>query len=159
MTTTVTPPPANPRLAKVAGGTANWVDDRTSIGGFVKFFSRKLFPDHWSFMLGEVALYSFIVLLLSGVILTAFFVPSVEETHYEGAFASMHGVAMTKAFESTLYMSFDVPGGLLMRQIHHWAALIFTASIVTHMARIFFTGAFRKPREINWLVGDRKSVV
>jgi len=153
VTTTVTPPPANPRLAKVAGGTANWVDDRTNIGGFVKFFSRKLFPDHWSFMLGEVALYSFIVLLLSGVILTAFFVPSMEETHYEGAFASMHGVAMTKAFESTLYMSFDVPGGLLMRQIHHWAALIFTASIVTHMARIFFTGAFRKPREINWLVG------
>ena len=146
-------PPSNSVVGKVAAGTATWVDDRTSIGGFVKFISRKLFPDHWSFMLGEVALYSFIVLLLSGVILTAFFVPSMTEVHYEGVFEGMHGVPMTEAFQSTIFMSFDVPGGLLMRQIHHWAALIFTASIVTHMARIFFTGAFRKPREINWLVG------
>lgn len=145
--------PSTSKVAKVAGGTANWVDERTSIGGFVKFISRKLFPDHWSFMLGEIALYSFIVLLLSGIILTAFFVPSMEEVHYHGPLETMQGVAMTKAFESTLFLSFEVPGGLLMRQIHHWSALIFTASIVTHMARIFFTGAFRKPRELNWLVG------
>ena len=141
------------KVNAVAGGTANWVDERTSIGAFVKYFSRKLFPDHWSFMLGEIALYSFLVLLLTGIFLTAFFVPSMDIVTYEGDFATMHGVEMSKAFESTLVTSFQVPGGMLIRQMHHWSALLFTAAIVTHMARIFFTGAFRKPREINWLVG------
>ncbi|WP_062293645.1 cytochrome bc1 complex cytochrome b subunit [Demequina phytophila] len=141
------------RVNAAASGTANWVDERTSIGGFVKFFARKLFPDHWSFMLGEIALYSFIVLLLSGVFLTAFFVPSMTIVTYDGPLATMQGVEMSEAFASTLHMSFEVPGGLLMRQIHHWSALLFTAAIVTHMARVFFTGAFRKPRELNWLVG------
>jgi len=141
------------KIDAAATGTANWVDDRTSIGGFVKFFARKLFPDHWSFMLGEIALYSFLVLLVTGIFLTAFFVPSMDQVTYEGDFATMHGVEMSKAFESTLVTSFQVPGGLLIRQMHHWSALLFTAAIVTHMARVFFTGAFRKPREINWLVG------
>ncbi|MDN4486821.1 cytochrome bc complex cytochrome b subunit [Demequina sp. SYSU T00039] len=141
------------RLNRAAAGTANYVDERTSIGGFVKFFARKLFPDHWSFMLGEIALYSFIILLLSGVFLTAFFVPSMTIVTYDGPLETMQGVEMSEAFASTLHMSFEVPGGLLMRQIHHWAALLFTAAIVTHMARVFFTGAFRKPRELNWLVG------
>jgi len=145
--------PSSSRLNRAAGATANWADERTSIGAFTKFIARKIFPDHWSFMLGEVALYSFIVLLLSGVILTAFFVPSMDIVTYDGNLPQFQGQEMSKAFESTLHMSFEVPGGLLMRQIHHWAALIFTASIVTHMARIFFTGAFRKPREINWLIG------
>lgn len=141
------------RLNRAAAGTANYVDERTSIGGFVKFFARKLFPDHWSFMLGEIALYSFIILLLSGVFLTAFFVPSMTLVTYDGPLETMQGVVMSEAFASTLHMSFEVPGGLLMRQIHHWSALLFTAAIVTHMARVFFTGAFRKPRELNWLVG------
>ncbi|MDN4482162.1 cytochrome bc1 complex cytochrome b subunit [Demequina lignilytica] len=141
------------RLNRAAAGTANYVDERTSIGGFVKFFARKLFPDHWSFMLGEIALYSFIILLLSGVFLTAFFVPSMTLVTYDGPLETMQGVVVSEAFASTLHMSFEVPGGLLMRQIHHWAALLFTAAIVTHMARVFFTGAFRKPRELNWLVG------
>ncbi|WP_061965513.1 cytochrome bc1 complex cytochrome b subunit [Demequina aurantiaca] len=141
------------KLNNAAAGTANYVDERTSIGGFVKFFARKIFPDHWSFMLGEVALYSFIVLLISGVFLTAFFVPSMDIIHYDGTFPTMQGVEMSRAFASTLDTSFEVPGGLLMRQIHHWAALLFTASILFHMARVFFTGAFRKPREINWLIG------
>jgi ubiquinol-cytochrome c reductase cytochrome b subunit len=145
--------PSDSRLNRAAGSTANYVDERTSIGAFTKFLARKIFPDHWSFMLGEIALYSFVVLLLSGVILTAFYVPSMDLIVYDGSFPQFQGVEMSRAFESTVHMSFEVPGGLLMRQIHHWAALIFTASILTHMARIFFTGAFRKPRELNWLVG------
>ncbi len=145
--------PSDSRLNRAAGAGANYLDERTSIGAFTKFIARKLFPDHWSFMLGEIALYSFVVLLLSGVILTAFFVPSMDIVQYDGTFPQLQGAEMSQAFESTVHMSFEVPGGLLMRQIHHWAALIFTASIVTHMARIFFTGAFRKPRELNWLVG------
>jgi len=141
------------KVEAAASGTANWLDERTSIGSFVKYFARKLFPDHWSFMLGEIALYSFLVLLITGIFLTAFFVPSMDVVTYHGTFETMHGVTMSKAFESTLVTSFQVPGGLLVRQMHHWSALLFTAAIVTHMARIFFTGAFRKPREINWLVG------
>lgn len=132
---------------------ADYLDQRTGIGKAVKEFARKIFPDHWSFLLGEIALYSFIVLLVTGVFLTMFFVPSMAPTVYHGAPASMDGVVMSNAFASTLHMSFEVRGGLLMRQIHHWSALIFMAAIVTHMMRVFFTGAFRKPRELNWLVG------
>lgn len=149
MTTTATPTP----VEKVAAGTADYLDQRTGIGTFVKTFARKIFPDHWSFLLGEIALFSFITILISGVFLTLFFVPSMTEVHYEGPWAAMNGVEMSEAFASTLRLSFEVRGGLLMRQIHHWAALIFMAAIVTHMMRVFFTGAFRKPREVNWVVG------
>jgi ubiquinol-cytochrome c reductase cytochrome b subunit len=138
---------------RAASGTADYLDQRTGIGLVVKDFARKVFPDHWSFMLGEIALYSFVVLLITGVFLTIFFVPSMGTTTYEGPLASMNGVEMSEAFASTLHLSFEVTGGLLMRQIHHWAALLFMAAIVTHMMRVFFTGAFRKPREMNWLVG------
>jgi ubiquinol-cytochrome c reductase cytochrome b subunit len=134
-------------------GPADYLDQRTGIGTAVKSFARKIFPDHWSFLLGEIALYSFVVLLLSGVFLSMFFVPSMSETTYSGPWAAMNGVKMSEAFASTLRLSFEVRGGLLMRQIHHWAALLFMAAIITHMMRVFFTGAFRKPREVNWLVG------
>ncbi|UFU01643.1 ubiquinol-cytochrome c reductase cytochrome b subunit [Ruania suaedae] len=138
----------------VAGG-ADFLDTRVGASKLVKEFARKVFPDHWSFLLGEIALFSFVVLILSGVFLTAFFVPSMAETHYpEDALpVSMQGLEMTEAFASTVHMSFHVPGGLLMRQIHHWAALMFVGAMVVHMMRVFFTGAFRRPRELNWLVG------
>ena len=141
------------RGATAAAATADYLDQRTGIGLVVKNFARKVFPDHWSFLLGEIALYSFLVLVLTGIFLTFFFVPSMGMTVYEGPFAPMNGVEMSEAFASTLRISFEVTGGLLIRQIHHWAALLFIAAIVTHMMRVFFTGAFRKPREVNWLVG------
>lgn len=141
------------RTTRGAAATADYLDQRTGIGLAVKAFARKIFPDHWSFLLGEIALYSFVVLVLTGIFLTMFFVPSMTLVTYEGPLASMDGVEMSEAFASTLHLSFEVTGGLLMRQIHHWAALLFMAAIVTHMMRVFFTGAFRKPREINWLVG------
>jgi ubiquinol-cytochrome c reductase cytochrome b subunit len=141
------------RAAGPAAATADYLDQRTGIGTAVKAFARKIFPDHWSFLLGEIALFSFVVLLISGVFLTAFFVPSMNDTVYHGPWAAMQGVTMSEAFASTLRLSFEVRGGLLMRQIHHWAALIFMAAIITHMMRVFFTGAFRKPREINWVIG------
>ncbi|MEN0130068.1 MAG: cytochrome bc complex cytochrome b subunit [Brevundimonas sp.] len=140
-------------LARAAGGTADYLDQRTGLGVVVKNFARKIFPDHWSFLLGEIALFSFITILISGVFLTMFFVPSMGETTYNGPWESLRGAEMSQAFSSTLRLSFEVRGGLLMRQIHHWAALIFMAAIVTHMMRVFFTGAFRKPRELNWVVG------
>ena len=138
---------------KAAAGTADWLDSRTGIGYAVKGLARKVFPEHWSFMLGEIALYSFITLLITGIFLTMFFVPSMNEVEYSGPWTALQGTHMSEAYASTLRLSFEVRGGLLMRQIHHWAALVFMAAIVTHMMRVFFTGAFRKPREINWVIG------
>nr|WP_231920372.1 cytochrome bc complex cytochrome b subunit [Microlunatus soli] len=117
------------------------------------FNLRKLFPDHWSFMLGEIALYSFIVLLITGTFLTLWFKPSMGEIEYEGSYQLLRGLPMSEAYASTLNISFDIRGGLLIRQIHHWAALLFVASMLVHAMRNFFTGAFRKPRELNWAIG------
>ncbi|MGV8880626.1 MAG: cytochrome b [Rhodoglobus sp.] len=138
---------------RFTGWAANYVDERTSISGLVKEVGRKIFPDHWSFMLGEVALYSFIVILMSGTFLTFFFQASMAPVHYDGSWAPLKGIEMSAAMASTMDISFDIRGGLLVRQIHHWAALLFVASIGLHMLRVFFTGAFRKPREINWVIG------
>jgi ubiquinol-cytochrome c reductase cytochrome b subunit len=136
------------------GGTVGYfIDDRLASANFTKRLVDKVFPDHWSFMLGEVALYSFIVLLLTGTYLTLFFNPSMTEVIYNGSYVPLKGIKMSEAYSSTLAISFDVRGGLLMRQIHHWAALFFTASVSVHLLRVFFTGAFRKPREINWVIG------
>ncbi|MFF1574767.1 cytochrome bc complex cytochrome b subunit [Leifsonia sp. NPDC058292] len=156
MSTTTAAPPAASTEVKKGGFTAaaaNYIEDRTSISGAVKEFGRKIFPDHWSFLLGEVALYSFIVILLSGTFLTFFFQASMAEVVYHGSYVPLKGVEMSAAMSSTLNISFEIRGGLLMRQIHHWAALLFVAAIGLHMLRIFFTGAFRKPREINWVIG------
>jgi ubiquinol-cytochrome c reductase cytochrome b subunit len=138
---------------KAGGGAAKYLDERTSSNKFLKKNLGKIFPDHWSFMLGEIALYSFIVLLLSGTFLALFFKPSMTEVVYNGSYVPLNGIKMSEAYASSLDISFDVRGGLLMRQIHHWAALIFVASIMVHLMRVFFTGAFRKPRELNWLIG------
>ncbi|GGW84622.1 cytochrome bc1 complex cytochrome b subunit [Streptomyces lomondensis] len=132
---------------------ADWADGRLGLYGLAKANMRKVFPDHWSFMLGEVTLYSFIVLILTGVYLTLFFEPSMQEVVYHGSYTELNGVLMSRAFESTLDISFDVRGGLLIRQIHHWAALVFITGMMVHMMRVFFTGAFRKPRELNWVFG------
>jgi ubiquinol-cytochrome c reductase cytochrome b subunit len=164
VSTTQTPRPTHPRPsaqpanassrgARLTGWAANYVDERTAISGLVRELGRKIFPDHWSFMLGEVALYSFVVILLSGTFLTFFFDPSMTHVEYEGSYVPMKGLGMSAAMASTLDISFDIRGGLLMRQIHHWAALLFIASIGLHMLRVYFTGAFRKPREINWVIG------
>ncbi|HSU00817.1 MAG TPA: cytochrome bc complex cytochrome b subunit [Geodermatophilus sp.] len=135
------------------GKAALEVDDRLIVAGPLRRTLNKVFPDHWSFLLGEIALYSFVVLLLSGTYLTFFFDASMREVVYEGTYAPLRGMEMSAAYESTLYLSFDVRGGLFMRQLHHWAALLFVASIVIHLLRIFFTGAFRRPRETNWFIG------
>ncbi|MGN6444209.1 cytochrome bc1 complex cytochrome b subunit [Amnibacterium sp.] len=149
--------PTAPADRRQAGGVTGWasryVDERTGISYVVREFGRKIFPDHWSFMLGEVALYSFVIILLTGTFLTFFFQASMAEVTYDGSYGPLKGLDMSAAMQSALHISFEVRGGLLIRQVHHWAALLFVASIMLHMLRIFFTGAFRKPREINWTIG------
>jgi ubiquinol-cytochrome c reductase cytochrome b subunit len=130
-----------------------WIDERTGMAGVARHALRKVFPDHWSFLLGEVALFCYVVLVATGVFLTFFFAADTRPVTYDGPYAPMRGAQVSAAFDSVMRLSFEVRAGLLMRQIHHWAALVFVAAIVVHVSRIFFTGAFRRPREINWLIG------
>jgi ubiquinol-cytochrome c reductase cytochrome b subunit len=137
-----------------AGAAATWADDRLGLAKANKGMPlRKVFPDHWSFMLGEIALWSFVILLLTGVFLTLWFKPAMGEVVYNGSYDQLRGIPMSEAYASTLDISFDVRGGLLMRQMHHWAAMLFIAAMLVHMMRTFLTGAFRKPRELKWLIG------
>ncbi|MDE3007530.1 MAG: ubiquinol-cytochrome c reductase cytochrome b subunit [Acidobacteriota bacterium] len=129
------------------------LDDRLGVAKGGRTFLDKIFPDHWSFMLGEIALYSFVILLATGVFLTLYYVPSQALVTYHGSYLPLDGQRVTQAFASTVDLSFKVRAGLLMRQMHHWACDIFVGAIVVHMARVFFTGAFRKPRELNWTIG------
>jgi ubiquinol-cytochrome c reductase cytochrome b subunit len=130
-----------------------FLDSRLRLSSPVRKAMAKVFPDHWTFMFGEIALYSFVVLVLTGVFLALFFEPSTTDRLYHGSYQPLHGKTTSAAYASTVELSFDVRAGLLIRQAHHWAALVFIGAILLHLARIFFTGAFRKPREINWLVG------
>ena len=140
-------------LARRVANLGAYFDDRLAASRFVRRALNKIFPDHWSFMIGEIALYSFVVLLITGIFLTFFFNASLEQVVYDGSYAPLRGVKMSAAYESTLDITFDVRAGLVMRQMHHWAALVFFGAVVVHLCRVFFTGAFRRPREINWMIG------
>ncbi len=133
--------------------TARWLDSRLGSARFARTALGKVFPDHWSFLIGELALYSLIVLLVTGVYLTFFFEPSTTMVTYRGSYEPLYGREMTEAYRSSLDLSFDVRAGLVMRQVHHWAALLFLAAIIVHLMRVFFTGAFRRPRELTWIIG------
>ena len=136
-------------LERIAG----WFDERTGTSHIVRVVLRKVFPDHWSFLLGELALFCFVILFATGIFLTFFYVPSGAIVTYQGTYEPLKGQEVSAAFDSVMRLSMEVRAGLLMRQIHHWTAVIFVAVIVLHLARIFFTGAFRRPRELNWLIG------
>ncbi|MXR19641.1 cytochrome b [Halobacterium bonnevillei] len=127
-------------------------DDRLGLSGAQQFLG-KAFPAEDSFLLGEVALFCFVVLVLTGTFLGFFFEPSTTEVAYEGSVAEFQGVEMPAAYVSVLNITYDVPFGMLIRRLHHWAAHLFVASLGLHMLRVFFTGAYRNPRELNWLVG------
>ncbi len=130
-----------------------FIDQRTAAAPLLRKTLRYLFPDHWSFLLGEVALYAFIVLIATGIYLALFYVPSSAQTVYHGPYAPLDGQTMSMAYRSVVELSLSDKAGLLMRQTHHWAADVFMVAIVMHLMRVFFTGAFRKPRELTWIVG------
>src|SRR5882762_8732446 len=128
-TPTTSSSPAKEKLA----GALDELDQRYHPAAGMRKQFNKVFPTHWSFLLGEIALYSFIVLLLSGTYLGLFFDPSMQEVTYNGVFDNLRGLSMSRAYESALQISFDVRGGLFVRQVHHWAALLFVAAMVVHM--------------------------
>lgn len=138
------------------GPLERYIDSITSRTGGSSFTTkslRKVFPSHFSFMWGELAMYSFIVLVVTGTYLTFFFEGSQEPVVYDGSYEPLQGEQVSAAYESVMRISYDVKGGLLIRQVHHWAALVFIGAVALHLARVFFTGAFRRPRELNWVVG------
>ena len=129
-----------------------WLDDRTSIAKLTQSWRQRVIPDHWSLLLGQIAVASFVVCALTGAFLLFFYDPSTTSVAYDGSYAPLHGMEMSRALESTLDVSFEVRGGLLIRQLHHWSASVMIAAVLLHILRIFFTGAFRKPRELSWLL-------
>jgi ubiquinol-cytochrome c reductase cytochrome b subunit len=133
--------------------TVKWVDERSASAPFLRKILRYLFPDHWSFLLGEVALYAFMVLVATGIYLTFFFVDSTQDVVYHGTYAPLQGQHMTEAYKSVVDISLNVKAGLLIRQTHHWAANVFLVAILLHLFRVFFTGAYRKPRGLIWAIG------
>jgi ubiquinol-cytochrome c reductase cytochrome b subunit len=141
------------KRARMQQKTLDWVDDRLGSSKWLRSAMDKIFPDHWSFMVGEIAMYTFVILIVTGIYLALFYKASDAMVIYHGPYKPLDGQAMTQAYQSTIFISFSVRAGLVMRQAHHWAALIFLAAIAFHMCRIFFTGAFRRPREINWIIG------
>jgi ubiquinol-cytochrome c reductase cytochrome b subunit len=130
-----------------------WNEERVGAAKGIKAVLRYVFPDHWSFLLGEIALYSFIILVGTGIYLALFYIPGDSQVIYHGPYALLNGEQMSEAYRSVLDISFSIPAGLLFRQVHHWAADVFIASIVLHLMRIFFTGAYRKPRDLNYFIG------
>jgi ubiquinol-cytochrome c reductase cytochrome b subunit len=139
--------------AALAARTATGVDARLRVATPLRGILNRVFPDHWSFLLGEIAAYSLVVLIVTGTFLSLFFEPSMRDVVYQGSYTPLRGTHMSAAYASTLDLSFDVRGGLLMRQMHHWAAMLFIATILVYLLRVFFTGAFRRPRELKWIVG------
>lgn len=133
--------------------TGRVLDRRLRLAEFARRAFNHVFPDHWSFMLGEIALYAFMILVATGTWLAMFYKDSTAKVIYHGVYKPLDGVSMTVAYRSMLHISFAVPAGLLIRQMHHWACDLFIAAIVAHLLRIYFTGAYRKPREINWMIG------
>jgi quinol---cytochrome-c reductase cytochrome b subunit len=137
----------------VIRGVVRFLDQRAGAAPFVRKTLRYLFPDHWSFLLGEVALYAFLVLIGTGIYLTLFYQDSTVQVTYHGPYLPLQGQEMSEAYRSVLNLSTSVKAGLLMRQTHHWAANVFIAAILLHLLRIFFTGAYRKPRELTYWLG------
>jgi len=132
---------------------AGWLDRNLGGSSVLREELRHIFPDSWAFFLGEIALYCFILLVLTGIYLALFFHASQAQVVYQGSYRPLAGVSMSDAYSSVLDLSWNVRAGLLVRQVHHWAALVFVAALMIHLLRMFFTGAYRRPRRINWVIG------
>lgn len=139
-------------------GVRNWLTSRLKLNDKQTFLG-KAFPADDSFLLGEVAIFSFVIVVLSGIFLGTFYEPSSADVAYQGAVSQFQGEQMPAAFVSVLNITYGIPFGMFVRRIHHWGAHLFIASLGLHMLRVFFTGAYRNPREINWVVGSLLAIL
>ena len=126
--------------------------ERSRLEAALERLRQRVFPDHWALLLGQVAVYSFVVVTVTGVVLWFWYDPSSARVHYDGSYLPLRGVEMSRALDSTLDVSLEVRGGLLVRQLHHWSASLMIAALMVHILRIFVTGGFRTPRRPSWIV-------
>jgi len=122
-----------------------WFDERLELKKFKEKFLSKTFPTHPTFLLGEIALFSFITLVVTGIFLGLLYEPSTK-------MVSLFGAMVPAAYASVVKIDL-LPIGMLIRRIHHWSAMIMIAAILAHLMRVYFTSAYRNPREINWFIG------
>ena len=108
--------------------------------------------DRWAAAFGRIAGYSFAVAVVTGIPLLPFFRPSMASLVYHGSYRLLDGVTMSQAYQSVLAISFDVRGGLLIRQVHHWSADLFVAAVILRLLRAFFRGRFSGRALPDWLI-------
>jgi ubiquinol-cytochrome c reductase cytochrome b subunit len=140
-------------MTPLMGRLLDAIDRRTGLRSVVRKTADKVFPGHWSFLLGEVALITFGILVVTGIVLALFYRPFIDPVAYSGSAELYQGRTVPAVFGSILRLTHDIPGGLLLRRIHRAASHLFVAAVIAHMLRILLTGAFRRPREINHVVG------
>ena len=121
-------------------------------GAAMQELRHRVVPLHWSNLFGVVALACLAVVTVTGVVLMFHYTPSSATVAYDGAYPTLHGAQVSEAFASTMHVSFEVPGGLALRQAHHWAALLLPAALLAQLLVTFFTGAFRRPRRAGWVL-------
>lgn len=142
--TALAPASASNQSRSLSGGWG-WLDERLGLGALYRKYGRKAFPVHSSFFLGEMALFAFVILVLTGIYLGFMYIPSNAEI-------TVDGETVPEAYASVRLIE-SIPVANLFRNTHHWAAHLMVAAVLLHLLRVFFTGAYRKPREINWVVG------
>ncbi|MDP3951967.1 cytochrome b N-terminal domain-containing protein [Microbacterium sp.] len=143
------------RTRSISERASEYLRERTAPGraatAFISELRGRAVPVHWTNLFGVITVASIAVLFVTGVMLMFVYVPSSEVVKYRGDFSPLVGVEVSRAFDSVMRLSFDIPGGLMLRQLHHWAALLVPASIMLQLLVSFFTGAFRRPRRGSWV--------
>jgi ubiquinol-cytochrome c reductase cytochrome b subunit len=122
------------------------------IGLAIEELRQRPFQLHWTNIFGVVAAACLVVLMITGVVLMIFYSPSNEPVAYHGSYSPLNGVEVSRAFQTTMMISFDLPGGIVIRQAHHWSALLLPAALSMQLLIMFFRGAFRRPRRLRWLL-------
>jgi len=114
-----------------------WLDERLGISDIYQVvLDRKVPKVNWWFTLGSASLFLLIVQVITGIMLTVYYVPSPDH-----------------AYDSVNYIMNEVQFGWLIRGIHHWAASLLVITVFLHLLRVFFYGAYKYPREFTWITG------
>ena len=123
----------------------DWIEERLELEKFARRYLKKAFPTHPTFLCGEMALFSFVMLVITGIFLGLSYEPSVREVNLFGRFVPAAYASVVKIDLSSF--------GLITRRVHHWSAMLMIASVLLHLMRVYFTGCYKNPREINWIIG------
>jgi len=138
-------PPEPTQTVSNGGKRVGWLEERLQLSALQAKYGRKAFPVHSTFFLGEMAAISFLILVVTGIYLGLIYTPSITEI-------TVGGLKLPEAFASVQLIE-SIPAANLIRNVHHWAAHVMIATLLLHAFRVYFTGTYRKPREITWVLG------